>query len=77
MDLFGAVNCGSSWLPLTDSCDFSLDDVTPRINLLASKKFPLDITEKQFEQLARVYEACISPSQILPILVTKENRYVK
>jgi len=70
-----ATSCGSSWLSLGSLWTYSFDAPVDMINNVETGNYPLSITSKQYEQLLRVYEACISPSQFMPLLITDSNRY--
>ena len=69
-----ATSCGSSWLSVGDLWSYSFDAARNLMNNLESGDYPLTITIKQYEQLLRVYETCISPSQFIPLLINDTNR---
>ena len=69
-----ATSCGSSWLSVGELWSYSFDLARDLMNNLESGDFPLNITIKQYEQLLRVYETCISPSQFIPLLINEGNR---
>ena len=69
-----ATSCGSSWLSVGELWSYSFDSARDLVNNLKSGEFPLNITIKQYEQLLRVYETCISPSQFIPLLINEDNR---
>lgn len=69
-----ATSCGSSWLLLDNLWTYSFEYALPLMNNVETGGYPLNITSKQYEQLLRVYEACISPSQFMPFLINNSNR---
>ena len=71
-----ATSCGSSWLSVGDLWSYSFDAVRNLMNNLESGDYPLTITIKQYEQLLRVYETCISLLQFILLLINNTNRYI-
>lgn len=68
-----ATDCGSSWIPL-ELWTYSFEFTKTITNNLETGIYPLTITAKQYEQLLRVYDSCISPSQFMPLLINETNR---
>ena len=69
-----ATSCGSFWLSLGSLWTYSFDFPVYMMNNVDIGNYSLSITTKQYEQLLRVYKACISPSQFMPLLITDTNR---